>query len=436
MDNNTNTLAIVLSAGEGTRMKSSLPKVLHKVAQRTMLGHVLAAVECAQIAHVATVVGPNRQDVIDETMHICPHAKTFEQTQRLGTAHAVLCAQELLKNNSHHVVVLYADTPLLSAHTITQLLKPIHQGAAVVVAGFQSPNPQGYGRLIMKGENLDSIREEKDASDSEKTITLCNAGLMALHKDHAYTLLKNIGNNNAKNEYYLTDAVELANKNGLSVRLCTINEQEVMGVNDRAQLAIAEHTMQEKLRAQHLANGITMHNPQSVYFAYDTVLEKDVTLEPNIVFGPKVVVQSHSIIHAFSHLEGATVAKNSSIGPFARLRPGTTVGEGARIGNFVEIKKSTLHDGAKVNHLSYIGDATVGAKANIGAGTITCNYDGKNKFETIIGENAFIGSNSALVAPVKIGNNALIGAGSVIVQNVPDNTLSIARGRQVIKNKK
>jgi bifunctional UDP-N-acetylglucosamine pyrophosphorylase/glucosamine-1-phosphate N-acetyltransferase len=426
-------LAIILAAGEGTRMRSRKPKVMHEIAGRPMLGHVLGAVQAAGATRIAVVVGPDRADVAEAARRFAPDCEIFEQRERLGTAHAVLAARAALAAPADDVIVAFADTPLIDADTFTRLRAPLTGGAAMAVLGFEAFNPTGYGRLIVENGNLTAIREEKDASIEEKPISLCNAGLMAFRGAGLLSLLEAISNDNAKGEYYLTDAVALAARGGESIAVVRAPERIVQGVNDRAQLASAEAVMQERLRTIVMANGATLLDPSSVHLSADTVIGRDVVIEPNVFFGPGVSVGDGAVIHAFSHIEGAVIGPGAQIGPFARLRPGTDLAEKAKVGNFVEIKKAQIGPGAKVNHLTYIGDAVIGAGANIGAGTITCNYDGFDKHLTTIGAGAFIGSNSALVAPVTIGEGAYVGSGSVVTQDVPDDALAIARGRQHVK---
>ncbi|MFG1212628.1 bifunctional UDP-N-acetylglucosamine diphosphorylase/glucosamine-1-phosphate N-acetyltransferase GlmU [Xanthobacter flavus] len=426
-------LVVVLAAGEGTRMKSRLPKVLHKVAGRTMLHHVLAATSAAGATRTAVVVGPGREDVAAEATRIVPDAQVFVQTERLGTAHAVLAARAALEQGADDVLVLYADTPLVRPETLARLRAPLAEGAAVAALGFEPEDPTGYGRLVTSGDELVAIREEKDATAAEKAIRFCNAGLMALSGKDALSILDRIGNANSKGEYYLTDAVEIARADGRSAVAAKADVDEVAGVNSRIQLAEAEAILQKRLRLSAMAEGVTLIAPETVFFSADTVLGRDVIVEPHVVFGPGVTVGDDVVIHAFCHLEGAQLAPGVSIGPYARLRPGTRLDEGVRIGNFVETKAAHIESGAKVNHLSYVGDAHVGAGANLGAGTITCNYDGFFKYRTEIGAGAFIGVNSALVAPVTIGAGAYVGTGAVITSDVPEDALAIARSRQVVK---
>ncbi|HWK95723.1 MAG TPA: bifunctional UDP-N-acetylglucosamine diphosphorylase/glucosamine-1-phosphate N-acetyltransferase GlmU [Pseudolabrys sp.] len=426
-------LAIVLAAGEGTRMRSSLPKVLHQVGHRTLVAHVLAAAAKAGGAAIAVVVGPGRDDVAKEAKTVAPNASVFEQRDRLGTAHAVLAARDAIAKGADDILVMFADTPLVRPETLTRLRAAIAQGAAVTALGFRPQDPAGYGRLVMKGDELAAIVEDKDATPQERKITLCNGGLMALAGSTALQILDRIGNDNAKGEYYLTDAVAIARELGLKATVIETDEDDVRGINTKAQLAQAEAVLQQRLRAAAMDAGVTLIAPETVFLSSDTTFGKDVTVEPNVVFGPGVTVEDGATIRSFSHLEGAVVGKGARVGPYARLRPGAKLGQDVHIGNFVEVKAATIEDGAKANHLAYIGDARVGAKANIGAGTITCNYDGVNKHLTDIGAGAFIGTNSSLVAPVRIGDGAYVGSGSVVTKDVPADALAIARSQQVNK---
>ncbi|MEW6644349.1 MAG: bifunctional UDP-N-acetylglucosamine diphosphorylase/glucosamine-1-phosphate N-acetyltransferase GlmU [Pseudomonadota bacterium] len=433
MTDRTN-LTIVLAAGEGTRMRSSLPKVLHPVAGQSLLAHVLAAAPSGAGSSVAAVVGPDHKAVADEAARVRPDAQIFVQHERRGTAHAVLAARAAIEHSADDLLVAFGDTPLISAQTFARLRKPLAEGAALVVLGFRAADPTGYGRLVQDDKGLLAIREQADASDEERRITLCNAGVMALDGRRALEILDRIGHANSKNEYYLTDAVAIARDLGLRATVIETDEDEVRGINTKAQLAEAEQVMQQRLRKAALDAGVTMIAPDTVYLAADTVFGKDVTVEPFVMFGPGVSVGDGAVIHAFSHLAGAAVGAKASVGPYARLRPGTALGEGARIGNFVETKAATIDAGAKANHLAYIGDAHVGAGANIGAGTITCNYDGFDKHRTEIGAGAFVGSNSSLVAPVKIGDGAYIGSGSVITREVPQDALAVERSQQTVRD--
>jgi len=426
-------LAIVLAAGEGTRMRSPLPKVLHRLAGKTLLAHVLTTVRAAGATATAIVVGPDHGAVAQEARRVLPNAEIFVQAERRGTAHAVLAAEAAIGRGADDVLIIFADTPLIRLDTLQPLRAALADGAALAVLGFRPADPFGYGRLIVENGELMAIREESDASEAERASPLCNAGLMAVCGHEALTVLQQIGNDNRKGEFYLTDAVAIARGLGLKVVAIEGEEDDVRGINTKAQLAQAEAVMQQRLRQAALEQGVTMAAPETVFLSADTTLGKDVVIEPYVVFGPGVVVEDEAVIHSFSHLAGAHVGKGASVGPFARLRPGAKLGPGSRVGNFVEVKEATLGARAKANHLSYIGDASVGEDANVGAGTITCNFDGVAKHRTDIGKGAFIGSNSALVAPVKIGEGAYVGSGSVITRDVPADALALGRGQQVVK---
>ena len=427
----TGPTVIVLAAGEGTRMDSAMPKVLHRIGGRPLIEHVLAAVRAAGAGRIAVVVGPGREDVAAGALRAAPGAETFIQHERRGTAHAVLAARAALSGGGD-VLVVYGDTPLIRPATL-QSLRDALKEAAVAVLGFRPADPAGYGRLIVENGKLLAIREERDASADEKKIKLCNAGVMAFAGKHALDLLTKIGDDNAKREFYLTDAVALARGSKLSVTVREATEEEVMGVNDKHQLAGAEATLQARLREAALKAGATLVAPETVFLSADTRLARDAVVEPFVVFGPGVTVEEGAVIRSFSHLEGAHVGTGASVGPFARLRPGTKLGEKSRIGNFVEVKAAEFGKGAKANHLAYVGDGSVGEDANIGAGTIFCNYDGFEKHRTEVGKGAFIGSNTALVAPVKVGEGGYVGSGSVITKDVPADALAVARGRQEVK---
>jgi len=424
-------LAIILAAGQGTRMKSRKPKVLHEVARRPMVGHVLHAARAAGADEVAVVIGVGGEQVRAAIAAEDADARVFVQDEQLGTAHAVDAAREAFADFAGDVLVLYGDTPLLCAETLRRLRDSLSDGSALAVLGFDAADPTGYGRLLRDEEGaLIGIREEKDASADERAIRRCNSGVMAFRAEALRELLPRIGNDNAKGEYYLTDAVALARGQDYTLAVAMGDESEVLGVNDRAQLAAAEAEMQARLRSAAMANGATLIHPETVTFSHDTMLGEDVVVEPNVIFGPGVAVGDGARINGFSHIEGARIGPGAAVGPFARLRPGAELGEKVRVGNFVEVKKASIADGAKVNHLTYIGDARIGAGANIGAGTITCNYDGHDKHITDIGAGAFIGSNSALVAPVKIGDRAYIGSGSVITKDVSEGSLALSRAPQ------
>src|SRR4051794_18245975 len=424
------SLTVVLAAGEGTRMKSSLPKVLHPVAGQPLLAHVLEAAPHGAGTALAVVIGPDHAAVVSEIKRVRPDAATFVQTERLGTAHAVLAAREAIARGADDLLVAFGDTPLISAETFARMRAPLAKGAAVTVLGFQAADPTGYGRLLLQGGRLVAIREHADTTPEERKVTLCNAGVMAFDGRRALEILDRIGNANSKGEYYLVDAVTIVREMGLEAVVIETSEDEVRGINTKSQLAEAEAVMQARLRKTALDAGVTLIAPETIYLAADTTFGSDVTIEPFVVIGPGVTIADGAVIHSFSHIVQASIGKNASIGPYARLRPGTSLGEGVRIGNFVETKAATLEAGVKVNHLSYIGDAHVGANSNIGAGTITCNYDGFGKHKTEIGEGAFVGTNSSLVAPVKIGNGAYIGSGSVITKDVPDDAMAVERSPQ------
>jgi len=421
--------AIVLAAGEGTRMRSARPKVAHLLAGRPLLGHVLETLSGLGTATSAVVVGPNMA-AVEAIAAPCP---TVVQADRLGTAHATLQARPALPDPPGTVLILYGDTPLIRQETLKAMVEA-RAGAAVVALGFRATDPTGYGRLVTgPGGDLDAIVEHKDASETERAITLCNSGVMAVDGSLLFPLLERVGNANAKGEYYLTDIVALARADGHRCAVVEGDETEMLGINDRAQLAAAEQVVQERLRTAAMAGGVTMTDPGSVFLSMDTVLGRDVTIGPFCVLGPGVTVGNGVEIKGFCHFEGCSIDDGATLGPYARLRPAASIGPGAHIGNFVEIKKATVEAGAKVNHLSYVGDARVGAKANVGAGTITCNYDGFGKYNTDIGAGAFIGSNSALVAPVRIGDGAIVGAGSIITSNVPANALAVTRAPQATR---
>jgi bifunctional UDP-N-acetylglucosamine pyrophosphorylase/glucosamine-1-phosphate N-acetyltransferase len=416
--------AIVLAAGQGTRMKSSRPKVLHAVAGRPMVAHVLDTLTRLHVARVVVVVGRG-MDAVAEA--VAPHAIAIQDPPR-GTADAVKAAREALDGFTGDALVLYGDSPFITAETLERMIALRRAGAGVVVLGFRPADPTGYGRLIVGTDGmLNAIVEHRDASPAERAIGLCNSGFMAIDGARLFDLLGEIDCANAKGEFYLTDIVAVARRHGLATAVVTADEAELLGVNSRAELARAEALMQERLRRRAMDEGATLVDPASVYLSMDTRLGRDVTVGPHVVFGPGVVIEDDVEIRAYSHIEGARVASGAIIGPFARLRPGAVIGRNAHIGNFVEIKAAVVGDGAKANHLAYLGDATVGAGANIGAGTITCNYDGFVKSRTEIGAGAFIGSNSALVAPVKVGDGAIVGAGSVITADVPADALALER---------
>jgi bifunctional UDP-N-acetylglucosamine pyrophosphorylase/glucosamine-1-phosphate N-acetyltransferase len=418
---------VVLAAGNGARMRSRLPKVLHPIAGRPMIAHVLDTVGQFNPARVSVVIG----DDMDAVAKAAAPYPTAVQSPRLGTGHAVLSARSLLDGFEGTVVIAYGDTPLVTASTYQKVIDAVTAEAACTVAvlGFCPAEPGGYGRLVVEGDGrLTGIVEAYDATADQRSIGLCNSGVIAIDGRRLFSYLERVGTGNAKGEYYLTDIIGIAHADGDICRVVEGDEGELLGVNTRADLARAEAAVQHHLRQRAMDNGATLVDPASVYFSYDTRLGRDVTVGPNVVFGPGTVVGDDVEILGFCHFIEARIDSCARVGPFARLRPGAHVGPGAHIGNFVEMKNATLEDGAKASHLSYIGDAVVGAGANVGAGTITCNYDGFVKARTEIGAGAFIGSNTALIAPVRIGAGAIVGAGSVISQDVGDDALGLARG--------
>ena len=424
--------AVILAAGKGTRMKSGLPKVMHPVAGRPMIGHVLETVERLQAERVTVVIGPDMEDLA-EAVH--PHS-TVIQSVRDGTGGAVRVAREALAGFAGTVFVLYGDTPLMTEETLRRMLvaRAVDPAPMVVVLGFRPVDPALYGRLVTQTDGtLDAIVEARDATPDQLEIGLCNSGVMAVDGAALFDLLDKIDNKNAKQEYYLTDIVTVARKGGGRCIVVEGQADELLGIDSRVDLAMAEAIAQRRMRARAMADGVTMLDPDTVWLSYDTKLGRDVLIEPNVFFGPGVTVADGAVVKAFSHLEQARIGPKAAVGPFARLRPGSDIGANARVGNFVEVKNSVLEEGAKAGHLSYLGDTHIGPAANIGAGTITCNYDGFDKHKTKIGARAFIGSNSALVAPVSIGAGAIVGAGSVIGDDVEDDALALTRAPQANK---
>lgn len=428
------SLTVVLAAGEGTRMRSSLAKVLHPIAGASILSHVLAAAPTGAGHELAVVVGPERDDVANEVQRVRADATICVQRERLGTAHAVMAATDNIARGIDDLIVVFGDTPLVTQQTLARLRAPLAQGSAIVVLGFRAADPTGYGRLLTEGDRLIAIREHADATEAERATDLCNGGAMAIGGAVALRLLGEIGNANSKGEYYLTDIVEIAHKCGLKASVIETTEDEVRGINTKRQLAEAEAVMQQRLRQDAMDAGVTLIAPETVYLSADTRFGNDVVVEPFVVFGPGVEVADGAVVHSFSHVVQARIGCNASVGPYARLRPGTVLGAGAKVGNFVETKAAAIDAGAKVSHLTYIGDAHIGANANIGAGTITCNYDGFDKHHTEIGEGAFVGSNSALVAPVSIGAGAYVGSGSVVTRDVPADALRVERAEQTTRD--
>lgn len=423
---------VILAAGKGTRMNSDLPKVLHPIAQAPMLEHAMAAGRALEPERTIIVAGHGAEAVRAAVAEIDPDAEVVLQEDQLGTAHAVDQARAALEGFTGDAVVLYGDTPFVSAETLERMVEA-RQRADLVILGFEAADPARYGRLVMDGDSLEKIVEFKDAGEDERAITFCNSGLMACDAAVMFDLIAEVGNENASGEYYLTDLVELARAKGKSVTAVACDESETLGINSRADLAQADAVFQARARAELLELGVTLMAPETVYLAFDTHIGRDTVIEPNVVFGPGVTVESGALIRAFSHLEGCHVSRGAKVGPYARLRPGAELAENTHIGNFVEIKNAEIAEGAKVNHLSYIGDASVGEATNIGAGTITCNYDGVLKHRTEIGARAFIGSNTMLVAPVRVGNEAMTATGAVITKNVDDGDLAIGRAEQTNK---
>lgn len=424
---------IILAAGKGTRMKSDLPKVLHPIAGAPMLVHAMKAAQSFAPDRTIIVAGHGADLVQAAATKFQPDAEIVLQTEQNGTAHAVDQARDALAGFKGDAVVLFGDTPFISPQTLSNVFAQRKAGADVVVLGFDAAVPGGYGRLVCDGNALQRIVEAKDATQTELDISLCNSGVMAADASLLFDLIADVTPQNAQGEYYLTDIVGIANARGLSCRVVTCPEAETLGVNSRADLASAEAIFQAGARQQAMTQGATLIAPETVYFAHDTKIGHDVVIEPNVFFGPGVTISDNVSIKAFCHLEQTKIDTGAVIGPYARLRPGADIGPNGKVGNFVEIKNATVMAGAKVNHLSYIGDASVGERANIGAGTITCNYDGVFKHHTTIGADAFVGSNTSLVAPVKIGTGALLGSGGVVTMDVPDGDLAIARSRQVNK---
>jgi bifunctional UDP-N-acetylglucosamine pyrophosphorylase/glucosamine-1-phosphate N-acetyltransferase len=423
--------AVILAAGQGTRMKSGRHKVLHPLAGRPMLFHLLDSLAAAGIGRRVVIVGASGEQV--ESAVASHGVEIAWQRQQLGTAHAALQAKDALAGFDGTVIVCFGDTPLLSADTVARLAARLDDADAPAVAmlGFRPADAAAYGRIIADADGtIARMVEFKDASADERAVTLCNSGVTAVRAADLWRLLAAVGNDNAAGEYYLPDIVMLAIAEGRRAVVIETGADEVAGINSRAELAAVEGAWQVKRRARAMADGATLIAPDTVWFAHDTVIGRDVTIEPNVVFGPGVTIADGVTIHAFSHLEGATVATGADVGPYARLRPGAVLGEGSRVGNFVEVKNTTLGKGAKANHLTYLGDASVGAGANIGAGTITCNYDGFFKNRTVIGDGAFIGSNSALVAPVAIGAGAIVAAGSVVTRDVAADALTLVRAER------
>jgi bifunctional UDP-N-acetylglucosamine pyrophosphorylase/glucosamine-1-phosphate N-acetyltransferase len=423
---------IILAAGQGTRMNSDVPKVLHKLAAAPLLHHAMAAARALDPARTVVVVGHGAEAVAKSARAYDDTAEVVEQAEQLGTGHAVAQAAPLLAGDPCEVIILYGDTPFIRVETLQAMLDA-RARHAVVVLGFHAADPGRYGRLLTAGDDLLAIREFKDATDKERSLTLCNSGVICASAKTLFQLVAQIGNQNAAGEYYLTDVVELARAAGLSAGVVTCDEAETLGINSRQQLAEAEAQFQSRARAEALENGVTLTAPDTVFFSLDTYLGRDAIIGPNVIFGPSVTVESGAEIKGFCHLEGCHVSRGADVGPFARLRPGAELAEHVHVGNFVEIKNAVLDEGVKVGHLSYIGDADIGEGTNIGAGTVTCNYDGVMKHRTRIGKRAFIGSDTMLVAPVTVGDDAMTGSGSTITEDVPAGALALGRAKQVNK---
>jgi len=428
----TDLAAIILAAGKGTRMKSDLHKVLHSIAGKPMLLHLLDNLAELQPQRTVVVAG-DRREQLDEAL-TGHDIVTALQDPQLGTAHAALQAKEALAGFAGNILVCFGDVPMVRAETVRRLTQALEGDATVAVLGFRPADPLAYGRIIADGDGtVRKMVEYKDASADERAVDLCNSGLIVAHSDDMWPLLEAVGNDNAQGEYYLPDVATGAIARGDRVAVVECEADEVAGINSRAELAAAEGRWQMARREAAMADGASLRAPETVFFSHDTLLGRDVTVEQHVVFGPGVTIADHVHIKAYSHIEGATIASQAAVGPFARLRPGAVMEEGSFVGNFVEMKKATLGKGAKASHLTYLGDATVGANANIGAGTITCNYDGYFKYQTVIGERAFIGSNSALIAPVNIGADAIVAAGSTVSRDVGDGELRMVRAEQMVK---
>jgi bifunctional UDP-N-acetylglucosamine pyrophosphorylase/glucosamine-1-phosphate N-acetyltransferase len=422
---------IVLAAGQGTRMKSALPKVLHPIGGRPMLAHVLAGAKALGAARIVVVTAPDAEAVAELSCDW--DAESVVQESQLGTGHAVLAAEKTLSGFDGNLLVLFGDAPLLSAATLGRLIARLKQGADISALGFRAADPFGYGRMIAEGDSLVRIVEHKDANADERSIDLCFAGMLAGRARLIFELLHQVDDRNAQNEFYLTDVIAIARRRGLDCAIVEGPEDEMLGVNSRAQLAQVEAAFQGRRRSELMAEGVSMLAPDTVYLSADTRIEADAVIGPFVVFGPGVSVKRNAEIRAFCHIEGAEVGEGAIVGPFARLRPGAVLEASVHVGNFVEVKNARLEEGVKANHLTYVGDARVGARTNIGAGTITCNFDGENKHFTDIGAAVFIGSHATLVAPVKIGDGAYVAAGSVITEDVEKDALALGRAQQVTK---
>ncbi|MDB6454373.1 bifunctional UDP-N-acetylglucosamine diphosphorylase/glucosamine-1-phosphate N-acetyltransferase GlmU [Falsirhodobacter sp. 20TX0035] len=426
------TSLIILAAGLGSRMNSDLPKVLHPLAGAPLLHHAMQAGRALDPVRTVIVTGHGAAEVEKAARAYDPEVEVVLQAEQLGTGHAVAQAAGLLAGQTGDAVVLYGDTPFIRPETL-EAMQDARARHAVVVLGFRHDGPGRYGRLVTQGEALERIVEYKDATEAERAIPLCNSGVICAQTSVLLDLVAAVGNDNASGEYYLTDIVQIARERGLTAGVVLCDEAETLGINTRAELSQAEAAFQTRARAEALENGVTLTAPETVFLALDTVIGRDAVIGPNVVFGPRVTIESGAEVRAFCHLEGCHISRGATVGPFARLRPGAELAEDVHVGNFVEIKNAVLDEGVKVGHLSYLGDAHVGERTNIGAGTITCNYDGVNKHHTEIGPRVFIGSNTMLVAPVTVGRDAMTGSGSVITEDVPAEALALGRARQVTK---
>lgn len=425
--------AVILAAGAGTRMNSDRPKVLHELAGAPLLHHAMRGAAALAPERMVVVTGVGAPQVEKAARAFDPEAATVLQAERLGTGHAVLQAAPLLEDHDGDVIVLYGDTPFVTPETLERMVEA-RRGADIVVLGFEAADPEArYGRLIAEGDRLLRIVEWKDADAATRAVRLCNSGVVCAEGTLLFDLLREVRSDNAAGEYYLTDIVEIAARRGMTSRVVRCEEEETLGINSRAELLAAEAAFQARARARAIEDGVAMPAPETVVFGYDTFVGRDTVIEPYVVFGPGVTVESEARIRAFSHLEGCHVSRGAIVGPFARLRPGAELSEDVHIGNFVEVKAARIAEGAKVNHLSYIGDAEVGERTNVGAGTITCNYDGVFKHRTVIGKDAFIGSDTMLVAPVTVGDGAMTATGTVVTEDVPPGAMAVGRSRQVTK---
>ena len=424
---------IILAAGRGERMNSETPKVMHKIAGAPMIMHTLRTAKSLDPDRIIVITGYGAEQVEKEISELEPEIDFVRQIEQKGTGHAVKCAEKMLKNFTGNTLILYGDVPFISPDTLELLIEEKESGTDLVVLGFESKQPGNYGRLIIENDQLISIVEAKDATTEQLKITLCNSGVLYTENKILFQLLSNITNENANQEYYLTDIVETAKNQNLSIKVVCCDELETLGINTRSELSSAELTFQIRARERIIENGVTLSQPDTTYFSFDTEIGREACIGPNVVFGPGVTIESGAEILPFCHLEGCHISKGAKIGPFARLRPGTELSEDVKVGNFVEIKNSTISAKSKINHLSYIGDTTIGENSNIGAGTITCNYDGISKHTTEIGNDVFIGSNTLLVAPVSVGDNSMTASGTIVTESIPSGNLAIGRVKQVNK---